>query len=138
PTLVTPGGIAMLDFGDPVEAVNRVAADLTDGDEANGEADVLVAEYHEGAGSGAAEGSTLEEELAEGGAFAEIVTGTSPEVDVIFTGHTHKLYAWQAPVPGTDRTRPVVQTGSYGENLGHVLLTLDATTHEVVSSTARN
>ena len=138
PTLVTPGGIAMLEFGDPVEAVNRVAGLLTDGDEANGEADVLVAEYHEGAGSGTPDGSSLEEEVADGGAFAEIVTGTSPEVDVIFTGHTHKLYAWQAPVPGTDRTRPVVQTGSYGENLGHVLLTLDATTHEVVSSAARN
>ena len=31
PSLVTPGGIADLDFGDPVEAVNRVAAQLTDG-----------------------------------------------------------------------------------------------------------
>src|SRR5690606_29556328 len=49
PALVSPGGIATLDFGDPVEAVNRVAAMLSDGEEANGEADVIVAEYHEGA-----------------------------------------------------------------------------------------
>ena len=31
--------------------MNRVARQLTDGDESNGEADVIVAEYHEGAAS---------------------------------------------------------------------------------------
>ena len=55
PSLVSPGGITELDFGDPVDAVNRVAAQLTDGDAANGEADVLVASFHEGAGEGTAE-----------------------------------------------------------------------------------
>ncbi|MFS0705076.1 ExeM/NucH family extracellular endonuclease [Cellulomonas sp. 179-A 9B4 NHS] len=138
PTLVSPGGVASLEFGDPVEAVNRVAAQLTDGDEANGEADVLVAEYHEGAGAGTPDGATLEEEVAAGGAFADIVTETSAAVDVIFTGHTHKQYAWQAPVPGEDGTRPVLQTGSYGEFLGKVVLTYDRETEEVTASTAEN
>ncbi len=32
PTLVSPGGVSTVDFGDPVEAVNRVAGELTDGD----------------------------------------------------------------------------------------------------------
>lgn len=139
-TLVTPTGIAGLEFGDPVEAVNRVAAQLTDGDESNGEADVIVAEYHEGASAGVADGSTLEQELAKGGAFATIVEGTSPEVDVIFTGHTHNQYAWQAPVPGaTDgSTRPVLQTGSYGEFLGKVTLDVDLATGDVLSSDAVN
>lgn len=72
PTLVSPAGIADLDFGDPVEAVNRVAAQLTDGDESNGEADVIVAEYHEGAGAGTPDGATLEQELAQESAFTEI------------------------------------------------------------------
>ncbi|QCB95326.1 ExeM/NucH family extracellular endonuclease [Cellulomonas shaoxiangyii] len=138
PTLVRPDGVASLDFGDPVEAVNRVAVRLTDGDEANGEADVLVAEYHEGAGAGAPDGATLEEEVAAGGAFADIVTETSAAVDAIFTGHTHKQYAWQAPVPGEDGTRPVLQTGSYGELLGKVVLTYDRESGEVTASTAEN
>ncbi|WP_448060335.1 ExeM/NucH family extracellular endonuclease [Cellulomonas hominis] len=137
PTLVTPGGVAMLDFGDPVEAVNRVAAELTDGDESNGEADVLVASYHEGAGAGTPDGATLEEEVAAGGAFAEIVTQTSAAVDVIFTGHTHKQYAWDAPVPGVaGATRPIVQTGSYGENIGRVRLTYDPATDTVTAHDA--
>lgn len=138
PTLVSPGGISDLDFGDPVEAVNRVATRLTDGDDTNGEADIIIAEYHEGAGSGTPDGATLEQELAAGGAFAEIVNDTSADVDVIFTGHTHKEYAWEAPVPGTDRTRPVLQTGSYGENIGRVDLTYDPATDTVSSHEATN
>ncbi|UZN04973.1 ExeM/NucH family extracellular endonuclease [Cellulomonas sp. S1-8] len=138
PSLVTPGGIAALDFGDPVEAVNRVAAELTDGDEANGEADVLVAEYHEGAGAGTPDGATLEEEIAGGGAFAAIVTETDAVVDAIFTGHTHKQYAWFGPVGDGDATRPVVQTGSYGELIGKVVLTYDPATDEVTAATAEN
>ncbi|WAP51695.1 ExeM/NucH family extracellular endonuclease [Arthrobacter sp. ATA002] len=134
-TLVTPGGIAALEFGDPVEAVNRVAEKL----QADGEVDVIIAEYHEGAGSGTPDGATLDQELAGGGAFAEIVNGTSSLVDAIYTGHTHKQYAWDAPVPGVDgKTRPVLQTGSYGEFVGQITLDYNPATDEVLSYTAVN
>jgi 5'-nucleotidase len=139
PALVSPDNVSMLDFGDPVEAVNRVAGELTDGGSANGEADVIVANYHEGAGAGTPDGATLEEEIAEPSAFTDIVTETSAEVDVIFTGHTHKQYVWDAPIPGVEgETRPVLQTGSYGENIGNVVLTLDPETGDVEAYTARN
>ncbi|WP_253181902.1 ExeM/NucH family extracellular endonuclease [Cellulosimicrobium cellulans] len=139
PSLVTPSGIADLDFGDPVEALNRVTAQLQDGDAANGEADVVVALVHEGAGAGTPDGSTLEEEVAAGGAFAEIVTETDARVAAIFTGHTHKQYAWEAPVPGVEgATRPIVQTGSYGEFVGHITLTVDTETGDVVEHAAAN
>ncbi|HWJ83969.1 MAG TPA: 5'-nucleotidase C-terminal domain-containing protein, partial [Cellulomonas sp.] len=139
PTLVTPGGIADLDFGDPVAAVNRVADQLTDGDESNGEADVLVAEYHEGAAAGTPDGASLEQEVAAGGAFADIVNKTSAKVDAIFTGHTHKQYAWEAPVPGeAGTTRPILQTGSYGEFIGKIVLTYDPTDGDVTAHTQVN
>ncbi|MFS0734875.1 choice-of-anchor I family protein [Microbacterium sp. 1P10UB] len=138
-SLVSPSGITGLDFGDPVAAVNRVAGELTDGSDANGEADVIVALYHEGASAGEAEEASLEAELAKGGDFARIVQETSPAVDAIFTGHTHKKYAWAAPVPGeAAKTRPILQTGSYGENIGRITLSLDAETGEVLSHTERN
>ncbi|MGQ3110822.1 MAG: hypothetical protein ACT6RI_16815, partial [Aeromicrobium sp.] len=66
------------------------------------------------------------------------MTETSPAVDVIFTGHTHKQYVWDGPVPGTDTTRPIVQTGNYGEFIGQVVLELDATDGAVISFEARN
>lgn len=138
PTLVAASGVADVDFGDPVEAVNRVAEQLSDGDEANGEADVIVAEYHEGATAGTPDGATLEEEIAAGGAFADIVTQTDAEVDAIFTGHTHKQYVWDAPIPGGEGTRPVVQTGSYGENIGVIDLEVDLETGAVMTSAGEN
>lgn len=133
PSLVSPGGIATLDFGDPVAAVNRVADELTDGDVANGEADVIVAQYHEGAQGG----GPLATEVVASPVFARIVNETSPKVDAIFNGHTHQTYAYSAPVPGGG-TRPVVQTGSYGANIGQVVLSYDADTDTVASFTAAN
>ncbi|WP_285320568.1 ExeM/NucH family extracellular endonuclease [Pseudarthrobacter sp. lyk4-40-TYG-27] len=135
PSLVTPAGIADLDFGDPVDAINRVAARIT----AEKLADVIIVEDHDGAGSGVVEGATLEQEVAAGGPFAKLVTETSPEVDAIFTGHTHKEYAWDAPVPGAaGKTRPIVQTGNYGENVGQIQLTVDTATKQVTGYKAGN
>ena len=136
PSLVIPTGIEGLTFLDPVQAVNDTVADLEALEDAP---DVIVAAYHEGAGSGTPDGASLEDEVAAGGAFADIVTKTDAEVDAIFTGHTHKQYAWDAPVPGvTGETRPVLQTGSYGENIGEITLTVDPATGEVQSHTAAN
>ena len=137
PSLVTPSGINGLQFKDPVASVNEVADQLTDGDDANGEADVVVAEYHEGAPEGTSEGATLEKEVALGGAFASIVNQTSPKVAAIFTAHTHKQYVWDGPVPGAaGRTRPIIQTGSYGETVGRVTMTVNRATGAVSSYTS--
>lgn len=143
PTLVSPGGITQVDFGDPVEAVNRVAAKLKD----QKLADVVVAEYHEGAAEGTPDGASLEQELnapaGQNEAFKKIVNQTSASVNAIFTGHTHKQYAWDAPIPGVAadaavKTRPVLQTGDYGANIGQVQLYVDPTSKQVLSYTQRN
>lgn len=130
PSLVSPAGISGLDFGNPVEAVNRVAGQLSNGNAADGEADVIVAEYHEGAESGA----TLADSAAADATFADIVANTSGLVDVIFNGHTHRPYAFDAPKPGGG-TRPVVQAAAYGASIGRVDLTVDDATGEVTAHT---
>ncbi|WP_285242290.1 ExeM/NucH family extracellular endonuclease [Pseudarthrobacter sp. fls2-241-R2A-127] len=139
PSLVTPAGIADLEFGDPVEAINRAAAKI----KADKLADVIVVENHDGAGSGAPEGATLEQEVAAGGPFAAMVQKVSPDVAAIFNGHTHKQYAWDAPVldaagQPTGRTRPIVQTGNYGEFIGQIQLTIDTKTMSVTGYKAAN
>ncbi|MCB1002226.1 MAG: 5'-nucleotidase C-terminal domain-containing protein [Acidimicrobiales bacterium] len=132
PTLVSPAGVANLTFGDPVAAVNRVADQLTDG--VGDEADVIVAEYHEGSSAGG-EQTAFDAILAGGGVFARIVNDTSAKVDVIFTGHTHQKYAFSAPVPGAPGdTRPIVQAESYGTNIGQVVLDIDNTGGDVTMS----
>ena len=136
-TLVSPGGITEIDFGNPVDAVNRVAEKLSDGNDANGEADVIVASFHAGASQGQAV-STYADQVAKGGEFAEMAN-LDDSVDAIFNGHTHQVYAWDAPVPGEPtKTRPILQTGEYASNVGQVTLTFDRATGEVTAYTAHN
>lgn len=118
PALTSPAGMEGIEFREPVAEVNTAIEEL----QASGEEyDVLVVEYHEGSsGSADADGVPTMTEVFEG-----IVTGTSAEADAIFTGHTHQTYAYEAAVPGQDgETRPIIQTGSYGETLGTVTLEL--------------
>ena len=135
-SLVSPGGISTLDFGPVVPALNRVAAQLSDGNDANGEADVIVAVVHAGAVDGT---KGYDQEVAQGGEFADMATNLSPQVNAVFQGHTHQTYVYDAPVAGADTaTRPMLQTGSYGTNIGQVVLTVDPGTGQVQSYTAAN
>ena len=122
PALVSPGGMVGVTIGDPVEAVNRVAAQLSDGNGANGEADVLIATFHEGAPTGTPLGGTLDSNVAASTTFDEIVNDVSAEVDVLFNGHTHQVYAWDGPIPGARRVssaqscRPATTASSWARS----------------------
>ncbi|GIF09729.1 ExeM/NucH family extracellular endonuclease [Actinoplanes siamensis] len=131
-TLVSPDGIKGVEFHDPVLEANRVAGELSDGDEANGEADVIVLLAHEGA---ATENIASAEALRNDPVFGEF-TKVDANIDVVFGGHTHQPYAFEIAVPGTDRERPVIQAEDYGVKLGRATLKYDPATRTVVSSTA--
>ena len=131
-SLVSPDGIAGLTFRDPVAEADAVAGQLKDGDEANGEADVVVLLAHEGA---ATENIGSVEDLQNDPVFGDF-TRASADIDAILSGHTHQPYAFEIPVPGTDRTRPVLQAEDYGVKLGKVTLSIDPATKTVVSSDA--
>lgn len=108
-----------------------MARQLTDGDESNGEADVIVAEYHEGAASNEDDATakpTIDEQKAASPVFKKIVDDTDPAVDVIFTAHTHMKYSYTDPA---HNGRPVIQTGSYAANIGQVVLDYDKATGTV-------
>ena len=127
PSLVSPAGIATLDVGDVVPAVNRVADQLSDGDPANGEADVVVLLVHEGAAAPTLAAAT------DDSRFGQIVNGSDANVDAIISGHTHLAYDFDIPIAGTDRTRPVFSSGQYGERYGHLALSVDPTTKQILS-----
>ena len=113
-SLVSPDGIAGIDFGDPIEAVNRVAATLSDGNAANGEADVVVAEIHDGANQG------KDNTAASTAIYDRMVKELSSDVDVVFNGHTHAIYTSDAAA--ASGTRNISQAGSYGSGLTRVKL----------------
>lgn len=122
-SLVSPAGIADLDVRPIVESVNAQAANLTDGDAANGEADVLILLVHEGATTAA------KASVTDSSVFGKIVAGVDPEVDAIVSAHTHLPY--NHVVDG----RPVVSAGQYGEQFGLMKLEVDGKTKELVSIT---
>jgi 5'-nucleotidase len=127
-SLVNPDGIKGVEFHDPVAEANKVAEELHD----SGAADVIVLLAHEGA---AAENITSVADLQKDPVFGDF-TRLTPDIDAIFSGHTHQAYAFEVPVPGTDKTRPVIQAEDYGVKLGKAQLTYDPATHSVTASTA--
>ncbi|MCI9859274.1 choice-of-anchor I family protein [Microbacterium proteolyticum] len=124
-TMVDPAGIADLDFGDQVEAANRVADEITAGDLA----DAIVLLTH----SGAATSNDCAAIVADQAGFGDLAVNASPEIDAIVSAHTHQTYACQLPVAGTDRTRPVIQASEYGKAMGQLTLTWDIGTDSLAS-----
>jgi LPXTG-motif cell wall-anchored protein len=124
-TMVDPAGIADLDFGDQLEAANRVADEITTGDLA----DVIVLLTH----SGAAVSDDCAAIAADQAGFGNLALNASPEIDAIVSAHTHQTYACDLPVAGTDRTRPVIQAYEYGKAMGQLSLAWDTRTDSLAS-----
>ena len=122
-SLVSPEGIKDLEVRSIVDSVNAVADDLRDGDESNGEADVVILLVHEGAESTALSAITPDSPLGE------IVYGVDDDVNAIVSAHTHLAY--NHVIDG----RPVVSAGQYGENLGLMNIQVDPKTKELLSIT---
>ncbi|MCJ2182104.1 bifunctional metallophosphatase/5'-nucleotidase [Novosphingobium sp. 1949] len=130
PTLVSPGGINGLRFGDEAEAINRaVPVLLKEG------ADAIVVLIHQGG----AQSDTSDPNACTGfsGDIDPILAKISPRVDVVISGHTHQAYICERPRAGT---HPLLLTsaGSYGRLVTRMDLKIDPASRRVLSASARN
>ena len=107
PQIVTPSGVAGLQFRDEADTINALVPRLR-----RQGVRTIVALIHEG-GVPVADGSCVS------GPIRDIVERTSREVDVFMTGHTHQIY--NCVVDG----RPVTSAGSFGKLLTDVDMTID-------------
>jgi 5'-nucleotidase len=130
PSLVAPAGIQDVEVRDIVDSVNAVADELTDGDDANGEADVLILLIHEGAS-----GTSYAAATDPASPFGAIVNGVTPKVNAIVSGHTHLAYNHQVPYGGDTGMRPVISSGQYGEKFSNMEIQVDPDSGEVLSMT---
>lgn len=96
---VSPAGMKGITVTDPVKAINQYADQLSDGSEANGEADAVVALVH---------------------GDADDLKGLDANVDAAFAGHTHLKKQTT-----TDAGAPVLQAASYGEAFATVDLKIE-------------
>ncbi|RRD50424.1 bifunctional UDP-sugar hydrolase/5'-nucleotidase [Arachnia propionica] len=106
PSLVSPSGLAEVTIGDPVEAINRVAASLP------ADVDLVMAAVHEGAPNGSSDGAS---QAALSPNFNAMWTGIDPRVKVVLNGHTHQSYAWT-----NDKGQLFTQAASYATQLNEL------------------
>jgi 5'-nucleotidase len=125
PGIVTPSGVADVDFLDEADAVNKYVPELKRrGVEAIG---VLVHEGGTQTGPTAANSNGCDT-LA--GPIVDINNRIDGEVDLIVSAHTHQAYDCLLPVPGAEK-RLVTSAGFYGRLVSDIRLTLDSRTGEV-------
>lgn len=116
--MVSPTGIADIEFGDQLEAVNRVSAEIEAGDLA----DVTVLLTHEG--SETSDCAAVEADTTK---FGELVRGAEDAVDAIVSAHTHQKY--DCVIDG----RPVIQAHQYGTTVGKLDIRVDRSSKQLVS-----
>src|SRR3712207_6507802 len=125
PTIVSPAGIADVEFIDEATAVNQWVPVLQEaGIEAIG---VLVHEGGENTGLDAVDPSGCDQLT---GPIVDINAATDAAVDVIISAHTHQAYDCVLVDPA-GQPRLVTQAGFYGRLLGDIRLTIDGETGDV-------
>ncbi|RKH63333.1 bifunctional metallophosphatase/5'-nucleotidase [Corallococcus llansteffanensis] len=123
--IVTPTGVAGLEFKDEVETVNALVPEL----KAQG-VNAIVVMVHEG-GTPALE-SLYNECKGISGPILDIAQNLDPAVAVIVSGHTHQAY--NCTLSG----KLVTSAASVGRLLTDIDLTLDAKTGQVTKAQAQN
>jgi 5'-nucleotidase len=125
PDIVSPSGVAGLDFLDEAETANRYARELY-----RRGARAVVVLLHEG-GVQASPGG-INDCNGISGPVVDIVERTTKKVDLFITGHTHSAY--NCVIDG----RPVTSASSFGRLLTDIDLTLSRRSRDVVEVAANN
>jgi 5'-nucleotidase len=123
PNLVSPAGVASLDFRDEAETVNALIPEL----KARG-VEAIVVLIHEG---GFPTGD-YNECPGISGPIVDIVKKFDKAVDVVISGHTHQAYVCE--IDG----RLVTSGDKYGTLVTAIDLQLDPNSHDVISARADN
>ncbi|MBK5227381.1 MAG: bifunctional metallophosphatase/5'-nucleotidase [Actinobacteria bacterium] len=119
PTIVTPSGVAGLDFRDEARTTNKLVRKLR----RNQGVKAFVVLIHEGGfQTGTYDGCD-----GISGPIVDIVERTTPQVDMFISGHTHQAY--NCVIDG----RPVTSSSSFGRIVTDYDVVLDKSTNDVSS-----
>jgi 5'-nucleotidase len=126
PDIVSPSGVAGLDFLDEAETANRYAEILRERHRVK----AIVVLLHEGGLQSLPGG--INDCNGISGPIVDIVNRTTQDVDLFVTGHTHTAYNCVID------DRPVTSASSFGRLYTDIDMTLDRRTREVVEVSANN
>jgi 5'-nucleotidase len=133
PTIVTPTGVAGLEFRDEADTVNALIPRLR----REGVRAVVVLIHEGGFQSGTLQDINGCEGNLAGSAIAGIVGRLNDAVDLVVSGHTHTAYNCRLP-NAAGRAIPVTSASSFGRVVTDIDLTLDPLRRDVTAVTATN
>ncbi|MDZ7593118.1 MAG: bifunctional metallophosphatase/5'-nucleotidase [Thiobacillus sp.] len=128
PSIVTPSGIAGLEFRDEADTVNALVGELRK----QGVEAVVVLVHEGGFAPGSINGCS-----GVSGPIVDIVSRLGDAVDLVVTGHTHQAYNCKLP-NASGRDIPVTSAGSFSRVMTSIDLTLDTRSGDVIAVHAEN
>ena len=135
PTIVTPSGVAGLDFQSEIDAANKAAAALK-----KRGVRTIVLVIHQGGSQTFAPAPVTAPDGCQGNLTGSpietIAAGLDPSIGVVVSGHTHQEYRCTLTLGGT--TRLITSASSFGRVLTDITLTVDTRKGRLVTSTASN
>lgn len=133
PTIVTPSGVAGLQFKDEADTVNALIPKLREEG-----VKAIVVLVHQGAfQTGAIQDINGCDGGLAGSAIEQIVSRLSDKVDAVISGHTHAAYNCQLP-NASGRLIPVTSASAFGRVLTALDLVIDTKTRDVKTASAAN
>lgn len=126
PTIVSPSGVAGLNFADEADTVNALIPQLR----ARGIRSVVVLIHEGGIATGGLTGCP-----GISGPIVDIVNRLDAEVDLVVSGHTHQAYSCLIANKQGQPVR-VTSSGQYARNLGDIDLTIDTRSKDVAAVSA--
>jgi 5'-nucleotidase len=133
PDIVTPSGVASVNFLDEADTINAATAEL----QAKGVHTIVVLIHEGGAQSVALSESTINTCTGMSGAIVGIVSRLNTDVDLVISGHTHNAYNCMLPNSGGANI-PVSSASSFGRLVTDIDLSIDRVTDQPTSISVDN
>lgn len=133
PSIVTPSGVAGLEFKDEAQTVNALIPELR----ALGIESIVVLVHEGGFQTGTLGDINGCEGSLAGSPIAGIVKQLDNAVDLVISGHTHAAYNCMLP-NATGRTISVTSASSFGRVLTDIDVTIDPATSDITKAVATN
>jgi 5'-nucleotidase len=133
PTIVTPSGVAGLEFRDEAQTVNALIPELR----ARGIESIVVLVHEGGFQTGTLGDINACAGNLEGSPIVNIVKQLDNAVDLVVSGHTHAAYNCALP-NAAGRNISVTSASSFGRVLTDIDVTIDPATGDITSAVATN
>jgi 5'-nucleotidase len=133
PTIVTPSGVAGLEFRDEAQTVNALVPEL----KSQGIEAIVVLVHQGGFQTGALADINGCEGALAGSDIERIVAKLDNAVDLVVSAHTHAAYNCRLP-NATGRMIPVTSSSAFGRLLTDIDVTLDPATRDITMVAATN